>query len=85
MKPSTIRIPQGIADYVKDRFREEFLFDVKSVVNVDGDTFYNVQVTKDGYIHALRFNANGQLVKEEADFAFPEDVYELRGIDSDRE
>lgn len=85
MKPSTIRIPQGIADYVKDRFREEFLFDVKSVVNVEGETFYNVQVTKDGYIHALRFNAHGQLVKEEADFAFPEDVYELRGIDSDRE
>ncbi len=81
MKTTVEKIPYKIIDYIKERFREDFLFEVKSVVKSEGETYYNIEVTKDDYIHELRFNSSGGLVKHEADTAFPEDLREERGLD----
>ncbi len=82
---STTAIPQAIADYIKERFREAFLFEVKSIVRTDDDTIYAIEVTKDDYIHHLKFNAAGKLLNQDADPAFPDDEREDRGIDPELE
>ena len=67
------RIPYRISDYINEHFREDFLFEVKSIKEEKGHTFYTIEVSKDDYIHVLRFNEDGQLLKEETDPAFPLD------------
>jgi hypothetical protein len=70
------RIPHGISDYIQEHFKEDFLFDVKEVKEIDGHSVYTVEVSKDDYIHTLRFNEEGTLLKEEAEQAFPPDRHE---------
>jgi hypothetical protein len=70
------RIPFGISDYINEHFKEDFLFDVNEVKEINGHPVYIVEVSKDNYIHTLRFNEDGTLLKEEADQAFPPDIHE---------
>jgi hypothetical protein len=70
------RIPFGISEYIKDHFREDFLFHVKEVKEVNGHPVYVVEVTKDDYVHTLRFNEEGTLLKEDAEQVFPPDIHE---------
>lgn len=70
------KIPSGISDYINDHFREDFLFTVKGVKEISGHTVYTIEVSKDDYIHTLRFNENGHLLKKEAEQAFPPDTHE---------
>jgi hypothetical protein len=37
---------------------------------------YFVEVSKDDFIHTLKFNENGALMKEDTDQAFPPDIHE---------
>jgi hypothetical protein len=76
MKTTNQKLPYRISEYVKDHFREDFLFEVKEAKQVKGHWYYAVEVTKDDYIHRLRFNEDGELIKDEADQAFPPDVHE---------
>jgi hypothetical protein len=43
---------------------EDFLFAVKDVKQIKGDTVYTVVVTKDDFIHTFIFNEAGTLVEE---------------------
>jgi len=70
------RIPFGITDYINKNFQEDFLFEVKNIKEINGHPVYLIEVTKDDYIHTLRFDENGTLVKEEVDQAFPPDIHE---------
>jgi hypothetical protein len=72
----TQAIPFKITDYIREHFREEFLFEVKKVIQVKGHPQYEVEVSKDDYIYKLSFNENGDLLKEEAEQAFPPDEHE---------
>lgn len=74
-------IPYKISEYIKEHFREDFLFEVKDVKEVKGHRYYSVEVAKDDVIHKLTFNEKGSLVEEVADDAFPTDWHEERGLD----
>jgi hypothetical protein len=69
-------LPYKITDYVREHFREDFLFEVKKVVQVNGHPQYEIEVSKDDYIHRLSFNENGDLIREDAEQAFPADEHE---------
>lgn len=73
-------IPFGITDYINKNFREDFLFDVKSVKEINGHPVYFIEVSKDDYIHMLTFDENGTLMKEESAQAFPPDIHEERAF-----
>jgi hypothetical protein len=70
------KIPLGISDYITEHFKEDFLFDVTAVRKVGAHSVYNVEVSKDNYIHKLAFNEDGVLLKEDAVQAFPPDIHE---------
>jgi hypothetical protein len=70
------KIPFGISEYITDHFKEDFLFEVKDVKNIRGHFIYTIEVSKDDYIHTLKFNEDGSLLKEEAQEAFPPDSHE---------
>ena len=70
------RIPFKISEYITDHFKEDFLFEVKDIKEIHGHTIYSIEVSKDDYIHKLRFNEDGTLVKEESEQAFPPDIHE---------
>jgi hypothetical protein len=76
MKTTNQKLPYRISEYIKDHFQEDFLFEVKEARQIKGHWNYTVQVTKDNYIQTLRFNEEGELIKEEADQAFPPDVHD---------
>ncbi len=67
------KLPSPIADYIKRRFRDDFLFELKGHRQANGIHQYTVEVTKDEYIHTLTFSEHGSLLREEAEPAFPED------------
>lgn len=70
------RIPTGISEYIRNHFREDFLFEVKDVIEVQGHSIYKIEVSKDDYIHKLSFNEAGVLLKEDVQPAFPPDSHE---------
>jgi hypothetical protein len=72
------RIPFGVTDYIQKKFREEFLFEVKDIRKNNGHAVYTIEVSKDDYIHTLRLDENGTLLKEEVSEAFPPDIHEER-------
>lgn len=74
------KLPYKISDYITERFREDFLFKVKEVSQIHGQTYYTIEVAKDDYIHTLVFNEDGQLVKDQADEAFPPDTHDEAGF-----
>ena len=76
MSRDTQTIPMKITDYIQDHFREEFLFEVKTIIQVKGHPQYEIEVSKDDFIHKLSFNENGDLLKEETEQAFPPDEHE---------
>lgn len=70
------KIPFGITDYISKNFRDDFLFKVKDIRENNGHPVYTIEVSKDDYLHTLRFDENGTLVKKDADQAFPPDIHE---------
>lgn len=75
------KLPIKASEYITNHFRDDFLFAIRHVKEVDGHYQYTVEVTKDDYIHTLVFNEDGTLVKKKEDDAFPADMHEARGID----
>ena len=80
MTGKDVKLPVAISDYIRDHFREDFLFEVKGVLKRKRSTYYTVEVTKDNYIHKLLFNEKGTLVADDADEAFPEDTHDAPGF-----
>ena len=76
MKDHLARLPYGISSYIQDRFRDDFLCEVKSVQQDKGHFRYALEVTKDEHIYHLRFNEAGKLLQEEAEEAFPPDSHD---------
>jgi hypothetical protein len=74
MKPE--KIPYRISDYIQEHFKEDFLFEVKEIKEINGHPLYVIEVSKDDYIHTLRFNEHGTLLSEDAEQAFPPDIHE---------
>lgn len=72
----TQAIPYKITDYVNEHFREDFLFEVKKIIQVKGHPQYEIEVSKDDYIHKLIFNENGELLRDETEQAFLPDEHE---------
>jgi hypothetical protein len=79
MAKSIQKVPYKIADYIKEHFKEDFLFEVKEVREINGKLHYLIEVAKNNFIHTLLFNEAGELVQEEANQAFPSDRYEAPG------
>lgn len=73
------KLPYGISEYIRNHFREDFLFDVKDVKKVGDRMYYTIEVSQDNYIHTLKFDEKGQLVREDADEAFPPDTHDAPG------
>ncbi|ELR73889.1 hypothetical protein C900_00053 [Fulvivirga imtechensis AK7] len=69
------KVPYKVSEYIRDTFREEFLCSIKSYTR-DGKTYYLAEVTKDDLIHHLKFDEKGQLMKDDADPAFPPDIHD---------
>jgi hypothetical protein len=80
MNRETQTIPYKINDYIRDRFREDFLFELKKVIQVKGHPQYEIEVSKDDYLYKLSFNENGDLLNEEAEPAFSQDEREGPGF-----
>lgn len=73
---SVQKIPFGITDYINKNFKEDFLFEVKEVKEMNGHIIYVIEISKDDYTHTLRFDEDGTLLKENAEQAFPPDSRE---------
>jgi len=73
------KLPFNVSEYIKEHFREDFLFDVKEVKQSKGHWYYTVEITKDDYIHTITFNERGEVVKDEAEQAFPPDGHDEPG------
>lgn len=78
MKPKNLKLPIKISEYIQKHFRDDFLFEVKEVKKIKDQLNYFVEVTKDDYVHSLRFNDRGDLVNGTAEEAFPNDIHEER-------
>jgi hypothetical protein len=76
MAGNETKIPYKISEYLHGHFREGFLFEVKKVTDAKGRVFYNVEVDQDNLTYQLKFTEEGNLLKEEADPAFPQDPFE---------
>jgi hypothetical protein len=70
------QLPYGISEYIKEHFREDFLFDVKEVRQVKGHSYYTVEISKDNFIHTITFNERGEVMTEQTDQAFPPDIHD---------
>jgi hypothetical protein len=70
------KLPSQIIDYVNDHFREDFLLEVKEVRKTSTGWVYSIEVSKDNFIHKLRFNQNGSIVSGNSEEAFPADNHE---------
>jgi hypothetical protein len=75
------KIPYKISEYIEEHFRDDFLFEVKEIKMINGQLYYNIEVAKDEHIHYLRFNKDGDLVKEGTEQAFPPDIHEEQPMD----
>jgi hypothetical protein len=75
------RIPLAVSDYVANRFREDFLFDVKEVKQVKGHLYYTIEISKDNYIYTLHFNETGKLIRDESGAAFETDDHDEPGFE----
>jgi hypothetical protein len=69
-------IPYGISDYIREHFKEDFLFDLKEVKTSNGHATFVVEISKDDYIYNMKFNEDGVLLKEDVEQAFPPDMHE---------
>ncbi len=49
---------------------------MKRIIQVKGRPQFEIEVSKDDYIYKLSFNEDGDLLKEEAEQAFPADEHE---------
>jgi hypothetical protein len=74
------RLPYKISDYITEHFREDFLFEVKEVRQIEDQTLYTIEVAKDDYIHTLIFDEDGHLIQDHADEAFPPDTRDEAGF-----
>lgn len=74
-------IPYGISQYITNRFRDEFLFELKDVKPVKGHLYYTVEVSKDNHIHTLLFDEAGKLVKDDTQQAFKSDDHDELGFE----
>lgn len=81
MKAQDEKLPYGISEYIKEHFMEDFLFEVKKIKKVKDHVYYTIEVSKDNFIHTLKFNEKGDLVEEDADQAFPADMHEEPGFE----
>ncbi|MFN5323658.1 MAG: hypothetical protein ACK5C5_01960 [Bacteroidota bacterium] len=71
-------VPQGINDYIKDCFNDDFLTDIKPVIDAKGQTSWLVDVTHNSLVYHLRFNQMGALVDSQTEaISFPGDEIEL--------
>lgn len=65
----TEQVPYPISEYIKRRFRDDFLFELKA----HRRGRYVVEVAKDEYVYTLTFSEHGSLLREEDEPAFPEE------------
>ncbi|MBL7847194.1 MAG: hypothetical protein JNL40_06985 [Cyclobacteriaceae bacterium] len=70
------KLPYAISEYVIDRFREDFLFDLKERKQVGDRWHYTIEVSKDDVVYTFEFDDKGSLLKEESEPAFPADAHD---------
>jgi hypothetical protein len=81
MKKSGQKIPYQISAYIKEHFREDFLFEVKDIRQVKGHLYYTIELSKDDVIHTLKFNEEGELMEDNTDPAFRPDDHDAPGFE----
>jgi hypothetical protein len=70
------KLPYKISEYIKNKFREDFLFIVRDIKDLEGGKRYFIEVSKDDYIHQLQFDETGSLINKDASNAFPQDAHD---------
>jgi hypothetical protein len=65
------RLPLVISEYIRSRFSEECLFEVKKIREKENRLYYTVEISTDDYVHTMVFNAAGKVVNEELNENFP--------------
>jgi len=76
MKPETQNLPPEASQYIQDEFREDFLFEVTEVREINGQPHYFVEVSKDGEVHLLHFNEKGKVIIDRIEDPFRPDPFE---------
>jgi hypothetical protein len=76
MNSNAPKIPYKISEYITENFKEDFLFEVKEIIQIKGHNYFSIEVSKDDIIHKLKFDEIGNFIKEEVDQAFPPDIHE---------
>lgn len=82
MNLKAAKIPFTISEYIINRFRDEFLFEVKEIKQAKGQTIYSIEISKDNYIYTLQFNETGKLLKDDAGEAYPADAHDEPGFEN---
>ncbi len=82
MKNNHNSIPNGISEYIRENFSEDFLTEIKSVKDNKGVEFFYVDVTHEENIFHLKFNSRGELIQKEIESVrFPDDEIEIGNVD----
>jgi hypothetical protein len=66
-------LPARISEYINSHFREDFLFQYKTMSKVGNKRCYAIDISKDEHIYHLFFDENGRLVKKLVEESFPAD------------
>ncbi len=74
----THQVPPAISEYINDKFRDNFLTEIKTIESKDGHLHYHVDVTHDNTMHHLKFNSDGLLIGKDL-----EPISELNDGDDD--
>jgi hypothetical protein len=71
-------VPQGISEYINDRFVDDYLTEIMPYADASGKLFWHVDVTHNNTIYHLRFNEQGVLVESVVEpVGYPGDDVEI--------
>lgn len=69
------RLPYKISSFIKNRFREGYLVEIKPIKYKDSHRIFRVEINENDVIHHLEFNERGKLIKHQTEPEFEEDYY----------
>ena len=71
-------VPQGISEYINDRFVDDYLTEIKPYADASDKLFWHVDVTHNNTIYHLRFNEQGEFVESVVEpVGYPGDDVEI--------
>lgn len=76
-------LPQRMSDYIQNYFRSEFITDVRTTRNHNGELIYIAEISHDNTLYNLRFDKSGNLLHLDSEPALElyNDYESYRGLD----